>query len=278
MKPASTHNSPFPVILTIAGSDSGGGAGIQADLKTITALHGFGTSVITALTAQNGAEVRGIFEVDPEFITLQLQTVLQGFPVKAAKTGMLASAPIIESVTAQLEHTSFPLVVDPVCVSQSGHPLLREDATNTLIQRLLPRAALVTPNRPEAELLTRTPIHTLQHMEAAALRFFAMGAPAVLFKGGHFSLPQGDAPIIDYLALPNQGLQPLPHPYVETPNNHGTGCTLSAAIATFLGKGETLQDSIRNAQTYLTQALQTSFTPGIGAGPPNFLGGICQNS
>lgn len=260
-----------PCILTIAGSDSGGGAGIQADLKTITVLGGFGMSVITALTAQNGLGVTGIHAPDPGFIRLQLKTVLDGFPVAAAKTGMLFSAPIIEEVHAGLKGRGFPLVVDPVCVSQSGHRLLREDAVNALKRHILPDADLLTPNRPEAELLTGTTVHTRNDLETAARKLLDMGPRAVLIKGGHLGGNDfGDADVLtDWLALPGEPLEPLSQPRVHNSNNHGTGCTLSAAVTTMLGKGLALRDAVQAAQAYLNHCLRHGYTPGLGAGPPD---------
>ena len=164
-----------PCILTIAGSDSGGGAGIQADLKTITVIGGFGMSVITALTAQNGVGVAGIHAPEPGFVGLQLKTVREGFPIAAAKTGMLFSAEIIEAVEAGLQGREFPLVVDPVCVSQSGQRLLREDAVNALRWHILPKADLLTPNRPEAELLADMKIDSEKDIDVAARKLLDMG-------------------------------------------------------------------------------------------------------
>jgi hydroxymethylpyrimidine/phosphomethylpyrimidine kinase len=264
----------YPVVLSIAGSDSGGGAGIQADLKTITALGGFGTSVITALTAQHGAGVLGIQPTPAEFVLLQLRAVREGFPVRAAKTGMLGEAAIIEALADALADKDFPLVVDPVCVSQSGHRLLREDAEATLRDRMLPLADLVTPNRLEAELLTGLPVDSPRGVDRAMSRLFDLGAKAVLIKGGHFKQFESGERIVDWLGLPGRDPEPFMHDRVETGNNHGTGCTLSAALATFLGQGLPLPEAVVKAQDYLTRALRTSFCPGIGAGPPNFLGGV----
>ena len=224
-----------PCILTIAGSDSGGGAGIQADLKTITVIGGFGMSVITALTAQNGVGVAGIHAPEPGFVGLQLKTVREGFPIAAAKTGMLFSAEIIEAVEAGLQGREFPLVVDPVCVSQSGQRLLREDAVNALRWHILPKADLLTPNRPEAELLADMKIDSEKDIDVAARKLLDMGPKAVLIKGGHFG-SASDAEFTDWLALPDEPLIALKQPGVKTSNNHGTGCTLSAAIATYLGR------------------------------------------
>lgn len=262
-----------PVVMTMAGSDSGGGAGIQADLKTITALDAFGVSVITALTAQNGAEVRGIHESPADFVSLQLRTVLDGFPVKAAKTGMLSSVPIIEALSEGLREKNFPLVADPVCVSQSGHPLLRDDALDALREHILPMADLLTPNKPEAELLSGMALKDASGMRPLLDKLHGMGAKAVLLKGGHFESEQEQESITDWLSLPGEAPVPLAHARVSTINNHGTGCTLSAAIAVFLARGLPLLQAVAQAQAYLSRALASSFTPGIGAGPPNFMGG-----
>ncbi len=260
-----------PCVLTIAGSDSGGGAGIQADLKTMTVLGGFGMSVITALTAQNGLGVTGIHAPEPEFVALQLKTVLEGFPVAAAKTGMLFSAPIIRAVRDSLRPRSFPLVVDPVCVSQTGHKLLQDDAVEALRELILPEADLLTPNKPEAELLSGISINSLDDLIRAANELLRLGARAVLIKGGHFN---GEAApdtnvLTDWLALPGKPLQALPHPRVNSINNHGTGCTLSAAITTFLGLGDSLSNAVIHAQGYLERCLRLSYTPGHGVGPGN---------
>ncbi|NHZ46168.1 bifunctional hydroxymethylpyrimidine kinase/phosphomethylpyrimidine kinase [Nitratidesulfovibrio liaohensis] len=266
------HATP-PCILTIAGSDSGGGAGIQADLKAMIALGGFGMSVITALTAQNGLGVTGIHAPDAEFVALQLTTVLDGFPVAGAKTGMLFSAPIIEAVADVLDvRKNFPLVVDPVSVSQSGHRLLREDAVEALVRRVLPLADLLTPNRPEAEMLAGMDITTEGDAREAVRRILAMGPKAVLLKGGHF---EGSGDLVDWLGLPGTAPNGAPEiialsqPRVDTPNNHGTGCTLSAAIATCLGLGMDLLPAVQRAQRYLNLCLRESYTPGRGFGPPN---------
>lgn len=263
------------VVLTIAGSDSGGGAGIQADLKTMTLLGSFGISAITALTAQNGAGVRGIHAPDPEFMRLQLETLLEGFPVAAAKTGMLFSAPLIETVADCLAGKTFPLVVDPVAVSQSGHKLLQEDAFRAIVDRVVPLADLLTPNAPEAEALTGRRLRTIADIVAVSEDLIGMGAKAVLLKGGHFSpedAPEKDS-MTDWLCLPGRPPKALRHEKIETSNNHGTGCTLSAAIATFLGQGHSLESAVLLAQKYLVAALAEAFAPGIGCGSPNFTAG-----
>lgn len=259
-----------PCILTMAGSDSGGGAGIQADLKTIAVLGGFGLSVITALTAQNSVEVRGIHAPPAQFATLQLETVLDDFPVAAAKTGMLFSAEIIAGLAGVLgSRKTFPLVVDPVCVSQTGHKLLRDDAVDALCRDMLPLADLLTPNRPEAELLSGLPLRGPRDTAAVAGRLLEMGPRAVLLKGGH--MPGQGPEVADYLCLPGQYPEPLRQPRVDTRHTHGTGCTLSAAIAAGLGLGRPLREAVRFAQAYLNQALRTGFGLGRGFGPPNHL-------
>lgn len=255
-----------PNILTIAGSDSGGGAGIQADLKTVMALGGYGMSVITALTAQNGEGVLGILAPDPDFVLLQLKAVREGFPIAAAKTGMLFSAPIIRAVAGALRERDFPLVVDPVCVSQSGSRLLQEDAVDALREELLPMCDLLTPNRPEAETLAGMSISSKADVLAAGEALLRMGARAVLIKGGHM---ESDGVVTDYLCVAGEAPRSLAQPRVETTNNHGTGCTLSAAIAVNLGKGMPLPAAICNAQEYLNRALRHSYAPGRGCGPVN---------
>ena len=256
-----------PCVLTIAGSDSGGGAGIQADLKAMTVLGGFGTSVITALTAQNGLGVTGIHAPDAAFVVQQLTTVLDGFPIRAAKTGMLFSAPIINGVADVLAQQSFPLVVDPVSVSTSGHALLQQDAIDALVEKIIPLAAVVTPNRPEAEMLAGMKIETEADVHLAIKRILKMGPQAVLLKGGHLNEDEED--MADWLGV--QGAEPhgLHHQRIETTNTHGTGCTLSASIATFLAHGHDLKTAVKKAQGYLSLCLRKSYTPGEGFGPPN---------
>lgn len=263
-----------PNILTIAGADSGGGAGIQADLKTIAALGGFGLSAITALTAQNGLGVDAIHAPPADFAAQQLQTLLDGFPVAAGKTGMLFSADIINALADILDNTKFPLVVDPVCVSQSGHKLLEDAAVGALKARMLPRATLLTPNVPEAELLAGLCIRNEEDAKKAIAALLEMGAGAVLLKGGHMDARPEDAEIFDLLGLP--GVAPiapiaLSQPRVDTVHTHGTGCTLSAAIAVGLGHGAPLEEAVRRAQTYLNACLRAGYAPGRGFGPPNHM-------
>ena len=189
---------------------------------------------------------------------LQLKTVREGFPIAAAKTGMLFSAEIIEAVEAGLQGREFPLVVDPVCVSQSGQRLLREDAVNALRWHILPKADLLTPNRPEAELLADMKIDSEKDIDVAARKLLDMGPKAVLIKGGHFG-SASDAEFTDWLALPDEPLIALKQPGVKTSNNHGTGCTLSAAIATYLGLGLGIRDAIVHAQKFLNHCLRCAW-------------------
>ena len=261
-----------PNVLTIAGSDSGGGAGIQADLKTMTMMGTFGMSVITALTAQDGLGVTGIHAPDPSFVALQLTTVLEGFPVHAAKTGMMFNSGIINAVADILDKQSFPLVVDPVCVSTSGHKLMEEDGIATLRDRLMPRAALFTPNRPEAECFAGMTIRTEDDIIEAGTRLLDMGAKAVLMKGGHCE----GSPVFVTDWLLEKGREPvaLRQPHVDTQNSHGTGCTLSAGIAAQLALGMPLRTAVTRAQEFLNLALRHSFAPGKGHGPCNHMAGL----
>lgn len=265
---------PPPNILTVAGSDSGGGAGIQADIKTIMAMGCYGASAITALTAQNGCGVTGIEAPSPEFVALQLETILAGFKIAAAKTGMLFSAPIIKAAAQVLARKDFPLVVDPVCVSQSGSPLLKEDAIEALKERIIPLADLLTPNLPEAEALAGLRISGPDDIARACEKLLQMGAGAVLIKGGHM-----DSPVVstDYLMLKNQPLKALSQARIDTRNNHGTGCSLSAAIACGLGMDLPMEAAVSRAQRYLNAALRKSYNPGKGCGPVNHAAGLSFN-
>ena len=268
--------SARPCALTIAGSDSGGGAGIQADLKTFMAHGCYGASVITALTAQNTRGVTGIHAPDPDFVALQLRTVLEDIPVRAAKTGMLFSAGIAGAVARGLADKSFPLVVDPVCVSQSGHRLLEEDAVQAVIREALPLADLATPNRPEAELLSGMAITDRESLFAALEKLLSFGPRAVLLKGGHMEERGGR--LTDWLALPGRAPLPLPVERVDTPHTHGTGCALSAAITARLALGDGLEAAVRAAQVWLNRALRTGYAVGQGASPPDHLTGLAERA
>ena len=250
-------------VLTIAGSDSGGGAGIQADLKTFSALGTYGCSVITALTAQNTRAVTAIHEVPAEFVRAQLDAVFDDIAIAAVKIGMLASSAIVEAVAAGLERHGAPnVVLDPVMVAKSGDRLLRPDAVSALKERLLPLSTLITPNLPEAgDLLGLEEPEDEAGMIAAAAGLRALGARAVLVKGGHME----EADSIDIL---DDGGEPLTlvAPRVATANTHGTGCTLSAAIAALLGQGMELRRAVRDAKAYLTQAIAAADRLEVGHG------------
>ena len=254
-------------ILTIAGSDSGGGAGIQADLKTIAMLGGYGASVVTALTAQNTAAVTGIHSPSSKFVAKQLRTVLDDIEVHAAKTGMLFSEPIIKAIAPILSKKAFPLVVDPVCVATSGAKLLKSDAVEAMKKLMFPMADLLTPNIPETELFTGVKIIDREDVFKAARLLLAMGPKAVLIKGGHVD----SYAVTDWFAA--EGAEPTPfmQQRVETDCTHGTGCTLSAAIASGLGQGMEMGDAVKRAQKYLNLALRASSPIGEGGGPPNHL-------
>jgi hydroxymethylpyrimidine/phosphomethylpyrimidine kinase len=252
----------IPKALTIAGSDSGGGAGIQADLKTFSAFRVFGMSVITAVTAQNSLGVQGVENLPPAFVALQLRSVLEDFGADAAKCGMLSTAPIIDAVAATLlERPVEKLVVDPVMVAKSGDPLLQPDARKALADRILPLALVVTPNLPEAEALAGIPVTGRSDMEEAARRIHLLGPRYVLVKGGH--LKGGDA--VDLL-WNGRSFTEFTAPRVDSPNTHGTGCTFSAAIAAGLARGQAVGDSIRSAKAYVTRAIREGFTAGHGVG------------
>ncbi|WP_432736062.1 bifunctional hydroxymethylpyrimidine kinase/phosphomethylpyrimidine kinase [Maridesulfovibrio sp. FT414] len=257
---------PLPCVLTIAGSDSGGGAGIQADLKAISMAGCYGASAITALTAQNTAGVAGIEAVTPEFVSLQIETVCKDIKVKAAKTGMLFSAPIIRAVAHTLRNKDFPLVLDPVCVATSGAKLLQDDAVEAM-KELFPMADLITPNIPEAELFCGFEIRTREDIFAAIDLLLEMGPGAVLIKGGHLD----SVAATDWLGIRGQQPIPLMQQRVKTRNSHGTGCTLSATIAANLAKGLDMVMAVRKAQEYLNLALRAGFDLGEGSGPPNHL-------
>ena len=257
---------PLPCVLTIAGSDSGGGAGVQADLKAISMAGCYGASAITALTAQNTTRVTGIEAVSPEFVALQIETVCSDINVQAAKTGMLFSAPIIRAVGEALKGRDIPLVIDPVCVATSGAKLLKDDAVEAM-KEIFHLADLLTPNVPEAELFTGLKINNRENIFEAIEILLGMGPKAVLIKGGHFD----SVAATDWLGIKGQQPIPLMQQRVKTKNSHGTGCTLSATIASGLAKGYSMVTAVRKAQEYLNLALRAGFDIGEGSGPPNHL-------
>jgi hydroxymethylpyrimidine/phosphomethylpyrimidine kinase len=251
-------------ILTIAGSDSGGGAGIQADLKVITLLGGYGMSVLTALTAQNTVGVQAIHEVPAFFVGRQLDSVLSDIGADAVKTGMLANAEIIEVVAKKLKQYGIrKIVVDPVMVAKSGDPLLREEAREALIRKLLPLSTIVTPNLPEASVLSGFNVQTLDRMKRAAHEIYKMGPKYVVVKGGHL---EGMA--IDLLYDGKKYYEMRGH-RIETKNTHGTGCTFASAIATLLARGEPVPEAVGKAKIFITMAIQSSLDLGKGCGPTN---------
>lgn len=256
--------SPKPLALTIAGSDSGGGAGIQADIKSMEANGVFAASVITAVTAQNTKAVTAGFDLPLDIIEAQLDAVADDFTFGAAKTGMLSSAPIIELVARKVrEHGFAPLVVDPVMISKSGFALLKPDAVEALQQVLLPLATLVTPNVHEAERLTDTAIRTRADAEAAARAIHALGAGAVLVKGGHLD---GESDAVDVL-FDGKEMHAFRSKRIDTPHTHGTGCTYASAIAAWLARGEALPEAVRRAKVYVTEAIRHGLAIGSGHGP-----------
>ncbi|MDX1619238.1 MAG: bifunctional hydroxymethylpyrimidine kinase/phosphomethylpyrimidine kinase, partial [Balneolaceae bacterium] len=254
--------------LTIATSDSGGGAGTQADLKTFAAMGCYGCSVLAALTAQNTKEVRGIHALPPDFVALQIDTVVEDLGVEAVKIGMLFNADIMISVANRLKaHGLDRIVLDPVMVAKSGARLIEEEAVETLVEHLFPISTVITPNLPEAETLLDRQIGDRSGMEDAARTLLNLGPEAVLLKGGHFSEEKS----VDCLVLqsPDQNDEDLywfEARRVDTDNTHGTGCTLSSAIAAGLAKNESLPEAVRNAKEYITGAIEAGSRYRIGEG------------
>ena len=255
-----------PIALTIAGSDSSGGAGIQADLKTFAALGVYGASVITALTAQNTQGVTGIHQVPAEFVTAQIDAVFSDLTVGAVKIGMVAHPPVIDAIVAGLKRWSPKhVVLDPVMVATSGDRLLAAEAVDALRTKLIPLASVITPNLPEAADLLGEAVATDEAtVEQQGRRLLALGCKTVLIKGGHGA----GAESIDYL-INSSGVTALAAPRVATKNTHGTGCSLSSAIAAELAKGEEMTTAVRNAKTWVSVAIAAAdrFSVGHGHGP-----------
>jgi hydroxymethylpyrimidine/phosphomethylpyrimidine kinase len=250
------------VVLTIAGSDSGGGAGIQADLKTFAAHGVHGTSAITAVTAQNSVHVLEAFALPPRLVVAQIEAVTADMRVAAAKTGMLANQGIVEAVAGAVARLQIPyLVVDPVMVAKGGDPLLDAGAVRAYASALLPLATVITPNLPEAAALLGRPIRTRDEMREAARDLEALGPGAVVVKGGHL---EGDA--VDVF-FDGQRMEELSVSRIPTANTHGTGCTFAAAIAARLGRGDTLPEAVRGAKDFVTEAIRASYAVGSGPGP-----------
>lgn len=265
--PQTTRQKKVPVALSIAGSDSGGGAGIQADLKTFSAFGVYGTTVITALTSQNTLGVHSIHPVPPDFIASQFDSVCSDFPVAASKVGMLATSEVIEVAAKKIsEHGLAHLVVDPVMVAKSGDRLLAAGAVSALVDLLFPLAEIVTPNTEEAsDILGIDPITNLDEMKNAARLLFKLGAKSVLLKGGHITKGATD---VFY-----DGGEPeiFEGRHIDTPNTHGTGCTLSSAIAAGLAGGETTRDAVRSAKKFIQGAIENALPLGSGHGPLNHM-------
>ena len=253
-----------PVALTIAGSDSGGGAGVQADLKTFAAFEVYGASALTAITAQNTLGVTGIHELPVEMVRGQIDAVASDIGVDAAKIGMLSSAAIIEAVADRVQaHSIEKLVVDPVMVAKGGDRLLREDAVHALTSLLMPLALVVTPNAGEAQVLCGRPVATMEQARDAARAIHSLGCRYVVVKGGHFG-----ADAVDVL-FDGDAFGEFPAQRIDTTSTHGTGCTFSSAIAASLARGETVESAVALAKTYVTEAIASAFPVGAGHGPLN---------
>ena len=260
-------------VLTIAGSDSGGGAGIQADLKAFAALGVYGMSAVTAITAQNTVGVQGVIELPADFVGLQIDSVVTDIGVDAVKTGMLANAEIIAVVAEKAKEYDFPnFVIDPVMVAKSGDPLLREDARQALIEQLIPLAKVLTPNLHEARVLTGMEIESLEDMREVAQAIHELGTQNVVVKGGHLS---GSNESVDILYDGRDFIE-FAAPRIETRNTHGTGCTFASAIAAELAKGKSVPEAVRAAKEFITMALRNSLSLGRGHGPTNPLAALYQ--
>jgi len=250
--------------MTIAGSDSGGGAGIQADLKTFAALGVYGTSAITAVTAQNTLGVSAVFELPAELVASQIDAIMTDIGTDSVKTGMLSSSAIIKVVAEKMrEHSLTNLVVDPVMVAKGGDRLLQEEAVEALQRDLLPLAMVATPNIPEAEVLTGREIHSLEDARRAAREVVGMGAKSVVVKGGHL-----EGPAVDTF-YDGHEFSELSAARIDSSSTHGTGCTFASAMAASLAKGLSLEWAFRTAKEYVTQAILSSFPLGRGHGPLN---------
>ena len=255
------------IALTIAGSDSGGGAGIQADLKTFLALGVYGMSVLTSITAQNTLGVQGIHDLPPDFVGLQIDSVMQDIGADVVKIGMLSNAQIIKTVSKKIKKYQVKnLVIDPVMVAKGGDRLLRVDAVKELKQDLIPLAMIVTPNLGEAEVLSELRIQNIEDMKKAARKIYKLGAKNVLIKGGHLLSNKA----IDLL-YNGENFREFKAERINTKNTHGTGCTLSSAIAAGLAQGKKVEEAVNTAKKYITLAIQNSLDIGHGHGPLNHL-------
>ena len=258
----------IPRALTVAGSDSSGGAGIQADLKTFTALGVYGLSVLTSVTAQNTLEVSGMHDLPEQFVGLQIDAVMSDIGCDAAKLGMLSNEKIVETVAEIIDKYAIEkLVVDPVMHSKGGTTLLR-NSTELLKEEIIPRALIVTPNITEAEILSSVSISNISDMKIAAEKIHSLGAKSVLVKGGHLA---GTLPAVD-IFFDGETFEELVSERIETKNTHGTGCTFSAAVCAFLAKGMSLSVSLENSKAFITEAIRNSLEIGKGHGPLNHFG------
>ncbi len=255
-------------VLIVAGSDSGGGAGIQADIKSVTALGGFAMTAITALTAQNTQGVHGIHEVPADFVAQQMKVVLDDLGADCIKIGMLHRPEIIETVISVLKShaPNVPIVADPVMIAKGGHSLLEDAAQNALRTQLLPMATLITPNLPEAEVLTGQVINSADDMPAAAASLAALGPKTVLLKGGHLL---GDGPLVDVLLDDAGEIHRFEDTRIDTANTHGTGCTLASATACGVAQGLSIVDAVARARDYVRSAILSNPGYGSGHGPLN---------
>jgi hydroxymethylpyrimidine/phosphomethylpyrimidine kinase len=254
--------SEIPSVLTIAGSDSGGGAGIEADLKTFASIGVHGLVALTAVTAQNTTGVVGVHEIPPEMVGLQIEAVVNDIGVDFAKTGMLSSSAIIKEVARSIKRFGLKVVVDPVMVAKSGAPLLRSDAVHSLKEDLIPLAEVVTPNLDEAEVLTGMKIQTVEDSIRAGKQILSFGPRAVVVKGGHL---KGDA--VDVLCLSDGSVKEFRSPRVDSPTTHGTGCTFSSAIAAYLALGLSVEEAVREAKNFVLNAILYGLKIGKGVGP-----------
>jgi len=254
------------IVTTIAGSDSGGGAGIQADLKTFQELKVFGTSVITALTAQNTLGVSDVLPIEVSFVEKQLQALVEDFSISAVKTGMLFSSEIIQSIAHILAEINIPLIVDPVMIAKGGESLLQQEAIEALRSCLLPLATIVTPNIPEAETLSGRTINSLTDIKEAAKVLLLMGVQCVIIKGGHL---EDKCHATDYVFFQDGRSFSMQSTRIATKNTHGTGCTFSAALTAFLGQGLPLEEAIEEAKKFIQLAITHDLSIGNGHGPTN---------
>lgn len=254
------------IVTTIAGSDSGGGAGIQADLKTFQELDVFGTSVITALTAQNILGVSGVLPIEVDFIEKQCLALLEDFPISAIKTGMLFSSEIIQKIARLISTLNIPLIVDPVMIAKGGEHLLQQEAVEALRSHLLPIATVITPNIPEAEVLTGTKIDNEQSIFQAAHSLLNLGVHCVVMKGGHLA---DETYATDYVFFDNGRTFTIQTERINTKNTHGTGCTFSAALTAFYAKGMPLEKAMIEAKKFIQMAITHHVAIGNGHGPTN---------